>query len=158
MYRPTPQIVPITPQGDITVTCPACQSRSVVAASAYRNKHAPAAAQCGCGHIYEVLIDTRSYYRKTVELRGFYTVLGDGNSRRMTVEDLSFTGLRFRTLTHPTLSVDDVVQISFHLDQPPYTEIVSPAVVRWTKDAMIGAEFCDQQAYRKQIGFYLMPT
>ena len=76
----------------------------------------------------------------------------------MTVVDLSLTGVQFCTLLPHTLQADDVIDLDFCLDDPPRTEMHHQVNIRWVDDKHMGAEFCDLQAYERELGFYLRPA
>ena len=78
----------------------------------------------------------------------------------MIVEDLSRTGLGFRTRYRHTIQVNDVLSITFTLDDKQKTDIRKSVRVRRVNDRFIGAEFVDHDAYtdiNRILGFYLMP-
>jgi hypothetical protein len=156
MKQSNPQILHINAQESITVTCPSCGNQVITSAKNYKDKHTPLLAQCHCGKTFEVLIDTRIYYRKDVQLRGNYTMPESDRKRRIIIDDLSFSGLRFRTLGPNPLQTNDKIEIRFCLDEPPYEEITQEVIVRWSTDHLVGGEFIDRQSFEKLLGFYLM--
>jgi hypothetical protein len=76
----------------------------------------------------------------------------------MIVEDLSFSGLGFRTRLKHNLQIGDIIDLRFVLDNTLRSEIVKKAIVRRIHDQFVGVEFCDLTAYDKQLGYYLMPS
>ena len=78
----------------------------------------------------------------------------------MTVEDISRTGLGFRTVCGHTILVNDVLSVTFTLDDKQKTDIRKSVRVRRSDDRFIGAEFVDHDTYTETnriLGFYLMP-
>jgi hypothetical protein len=104
------------------------------------------------------MLNTRQYYRKAVCLTGTYTPPGQNAARRITVHDLSLTGVRFHTLLPHTLNVEDVVELSFSLDDAKHTQLHQWVVIRWIEGQQVGAEFRHGQTYEKVLGFYLRPS
>ena len=78
----------------------------------------------------------------------------------MTVEDLSRTGLGFRTKTDHNICVQDLIRVSFILDDNKHSEVNKSAVVRRVHDDFVGAEFLDFDGFNeinRTLGCYLMP-
>ena len=155
---PSPQLVYLDAQGQAIVTCPQCTKRAQVSAAAYRDCHALLKSTCTCGHCFPFLLDTRHFYRKAVHLSGRYTPLDTTTKRRMTVVNLSMSGVHFDMLLPHALQIDDVVELVFHLDDQRCTEIHQKAIVHWVDDKKIGAAFCDLRVYEGNLGFYLRPA
>lgn len=155
---PSIQLVYLSAQGQGMATCPRCTEQATVSASAYRDLHAPVMITGTCGHCFPVLFNTRHFDRKAVCLSGRYTLPGENTSRQMTVTNLSLIGVHFRTGLPHTLQADDRVNLDFALDDPQHTEMHHPAMVRWVDDKQLGAEFCNLQAYERELSFYLRPT
>lgn len=153
-----PQLVYLDAQGQGTTTCPKCADKGIVSGTAYRDPHTTLTATCACGHRFIVLLNTRQYYRKPVCLTGTYTAPGESAAKRITVEDLSLSGVRFHTLLPHTLKVEAVVELDFSLDDAKHTRLHQRAVIRWVEGQQVGAEFCNFKAYEKELGFYLRPS
>ena len=78
----------------------------------------------------------------------------------MLVEDISRTGLGLRTLYKHTVMDNDVLAVTFTLDDQQKTNIRKSVRVRRVDDYYIGAEFIDHDTYtdtNRILGFYLMP-
>jgi len=78
----------------------------------------------------------------------------------MTVEDLSRTGLRFRTKISHNIRVADMLRVRFVLDDAQRSEVHKSAMVKWVANYCVGAEFGDFDAFNetnRTLGFYLMP-
>ena len=56
-----------------------------------------------------------------------------------------------------TIHVDDLLLISFSLDNAKQTPMKKWVVVRWVNGQRIGTEFHDIDLYDKEMGVYLMP-
>jgi hypothetical protein len=77
----------------------------------------------------------------------------------MVVEDLSRTGLGFRTKTNHNIRVQDVIAVKFILDDNKHSEINKSAVVKQVNNNFVGAEFLDFDGLHetnRTLGFYLM--
>jgi hypothetical protein len=141
-----------------TVTCPDCGRSKRINFAPYKSSHDLLKVKCGCGNVFKVIVELRHYYRKRTRLAGYYTTSRADKSGSMTVEDLSFSGLGFRTRHKHTLQMGDVIDLRFVLDNNARSEIVKKAIVRRIRDQFVGAEFCDLKAYDKELGYYLMPS
>jgi hypothetical protein len=117
----------------------------------------PIKVQCGCGNTFPIRLEGRKYYRKDAELPGTYTDVENAHASRLVVETLSFSGIGFRTLKPHTIHVNDLLLLSFTLDNAKQTLIKKWVVVRWVNDQRIGTEFHDIDLYNKEMGVYLMP-
>jgi len=149
----------------ITLVCPQCHRSKVLEATVVKDLPQPLKVRCPCGATFGVNIIIRQFYRKQTRLPGTYgkhdpqthKILGRG---RIIVEDISRTGLGFRTLDRHTIQVNDVLSITFALDDKQKTDIQKSVRVRRIDDRFIGAEFIDHDAYtdtNRMLGFYLMP-
>ena len=90
---------------DGTITCPNCQKSKRANLAAQKGRREVLKVKCGCGCAFGITIDQRKYYRKKTQLPGHYTVSGTNASGSMVVEDLSFTGIGFRTRGPQTCSL-----------------------------------------------------
>jgi len=154
----TPQLVYLDAHGQGTTTCPKCADKGIISGTTYRDLHTTLTATCLCGYRFLVLLNTRQYYRKSVSLIGTYTPPSKSATRRITVTDLSLSGVRFHTLLPHALNVGDVIELDFSLDDAKHTRLHQWAVVRWVESQEVGAEFCNFQTYEKELGFYLRPS
>ncbi len=155
---PTPQRVYPAENGQALIICPQCMKHTTVNATKYMDGHKTQKVGCGCGHKFPVIFDTRNFYRKDMELPGHYTKLSTDDPELMTIEDLSFTGIKFRTRFSHTVQVDDVLTVEFFLDNKQHSHIVKTIRVQHVRGREIGAEFRERQAYSTELTFYLNPS
>jgi PilZ domain len=149
----------------VTLVCEQCRRRKALDAAVVKDLPQPLKVRCPCGATFGVNIIIRQFYRKKTRLLGTYVkhdpqtnkILEQG---RMTVEDISRTGLGFRTVCGHTILVNDVLSVTFALDDKQKTDIRKSVRVRRSDDRFIGAEFVDHDTYTETnriLGFYLMP-
>ena len=149
----------------VTLVCEQCHRSKVLNAAVVKDLPQPLKVRCPCGATFGVNIIIRQFYRKKTRLLGTYvkhdpqtnTILEQG---RMTVEDISRMGLGFRTMCGHTILVNDVLSITFTLDDKQKTDIRKSVRVRRLDDRFIGVEFVDHDTYtdtNRILGFYLMP-
>ena len=110
-------------------------------------------------------LEIRKFYRKSTHLSGEYIKISNDVSKglekgAMTVEDLSRTGLKFRTKMTHNIRVEDMLRVRFILDDTQRSEVNKSAIVKWVTPYSVGAEFVDFDAFNeanRTLGFYLMP-
>ena len=148
-----------------TLVCEKCGKTRTINLSEFKNIDKPLKVKCGCGHVFFVRIEVRKFYRKNTNLTGEYVRISSDMSKglergTMTVEDLSRTGLGFRTKTNHNICVQDLIRVSFILDDNKHSEVNKSAVVRRVHDDFVGAEFLDFDGFNeinRTLGCYLMP-
>jgi PilZ domain len=149
----------------VTLVCEQCRRSKALDAAVVKDLPQPLKVRCPCGATFGVNIIIRQFYRKKTRLLGTYvkhdpqtnTILAQG---RITVEDISRPGLGFRTMSGHTILVNDVLSVTFTLDDKQKTDIRKSVRVRRIDDRFIGAEFVDHDTYtdtNRILGFYLMP-
>ena len=146
-----------------TLLCEQCGKTRVINIAAVKSN--PQKVRCSCGHEFFISIEVRKFYRKQTRLPGEYVHLSEKTSqrpdkRRMIVENLSRGGLGFSTERPHNLRVQDMIQVTFHLDDAKRSAITKRAVVRRAEGYSVGAEFLDLDTSsdsNRALGFYLMP-
>ena len=148
-----------------TLVCEQCGKGKVINIAGIKIIGEPLKIRCGCGHTFFISIEVRKFYRKKTKLPGEYVQMGlpitnKPDKGRMTVEDLSRSGLGFRTERPHTLQVKDTIRVTFHLDDTKHSEVSARAEVKRVDDSFVGAAFLDLEEYsdaNRILGFYLMP-
>lgn len=154
----TPQRVYPDDNGQAVIVCPSCMKRRPIDARPHLDSHKALKVGCGCGHRFRIVFDTRNFYRKGLQLPGKYTKLPSDDLELLTVEDLSYTGVKFTTRFSHNIEVDDVLTIDFILDNRKRSRIVKTVRVMYVMGKVIGAEFRDRQAYSTELTYYLNPS
>jgi hypothetical protein len=147
----------VSEKGEALIRCNQCGRKKAASAADYRVVGKKLKVSCSCGSTFVVSFDWRRFYRKPVNLLGDY--LKDGDSvgmKTMVVVDVSLGGIRIQTLHDHDLKVDDVIQVTFYLDNALKSLISRNAVIRKVHDRFVGAEFCDNKT-DKALAFYVMP-
>ncbi len=145
------------------IECPKCGKSAIADVSKYSaaQKAIKLKVNCPCGHTYAVFLERRRFFRKNVELPGFYTTEKDAAKKPMTVTDLSRSGVKFETPDARGLNRDDRITLEFTLDDKHRTFIKKEATVVKIWGLQIGVEFASRdpnnpydRAYDMAIGFY----
>ena len=147
-----------------TLVCEKCGKTRVINLSDFKNIGKPLKVKCSCSHFFFVSIEVRKFYRKSTHLSGEYIKVSRDASKGlekgiMTVEDLSRTGIGFRTKTNHDIRVEDLLRVRFVLDDAKRSEVTQSAVVKRVSNDFVGAEFVDFDMFNetnRTLGFYLM--
>jgi hypothetical protein len=100
--------------------------------------------------------ERRQYYRKDVQLAGSFTNPETGEAGDYLVENVSLNGLGFTTLLGHRLNRNELINVTFRLDDTRHSEISRVARVRYINERYVGCQFTDQKSYDTDLGFYLM--
>lgn len=145
-----------------SITCPKCNSVKVANVKPYKGSRKPLTIKCRCGWVFHGILETRKYYRKYVKLSGSYRQAGSHNYGPMVVENLSMSGVGFRTRVPQPLHVGDILTVTFVLDNKARTEITKDVVVKLVSkqitDTFVGTAFRNPQAFYKELAWYLQPN
>ena len=149
-----------------TLICPACGKTKTADVSKYigRADSVKIKVRCACGHAFVVFLERRQQFRKATSLDGSYTYSGPHSAPhashfggKMTVVDISRTGVRIKFATMPRFTVGDRIQIEFQLDDSHGSVIKREVVIRNMKGYFVGAEYTTPLPFDNAIGFYLRP-
>lgn len=143
-----------------TFKCPKCGKLQVKDVAQFKNidkATIKVKCKCPCGHVYKIILERRREVRKPVSFVGTYTALEKGMDvkGRMTIVDLSRSGLRFQTRMPQQFEVGEKVQIEFNLNDQQQTPIKRNVIVRSQHGNSVGASFESADHYDK-LGTYLL--
>ena len=155
--QPTIQKVYVNKEGVGVLKCPYCDLVKTTTVEKFKGSRHVLRVKCACLKTFIVELEFRKAYRKEIKLGGEFTLLTDRHTiGRMTVVNISKTGVGFQVLAGGYLKEGDVLQIKFNLDDKHNSMIEKKVVVRLIKDKYIGCEFVEQNTQDKALGFYLM--
>lgn len=141
-----------------TIVCPECGISKSISVENFRNKNHVVKIRCQCNHTFKLQLEFRRHFRKETELHGTYELeppaTGGGRTK---VVNLSLSGARFEVKGLHDLKVGQKGSLVFTLDNRKETILYKQVVIKTVKDNLIGCEFVEDQAYRKELGFYLLP-
>lgn len=101
-------------------------------------------------------MERRQYYRKKVQLAGQFVNPQTGENGDFLMENLSLNGIGFTTLLGHSLSKNDMIKVTFRLDDSRRSEINRAVRVKYLNGRYIGCQYIDQKSYDGDLGFYLM--
>jgi hypothetical protein len=141
--------------------CPHCGSSKTVDAAKYQDRKDPLEVKCACDSTFQVVFEFRKAFRKTTNLVGHYCTLPRCKGwHEMIVENISPTGLGFKTLAAHGLKEGDQVRAKFRLDDGKRSLVDKDLIVREIRDQQVGCQFASSLQHGtsdKALGFYLMP-
>ena len=153
-----------------TLTCPRCNRAASVNTSEYiGNGHSTEIDwQCECGYQFKHEAERRRHNRKRVKFSGWYQYsneihldpgvvagkfVGKG---KMTVVDLSLSGLKVKLKKKEDLKVNDRFQVEFHLKDYNRTLVRETATIRNIDKKYISGAFRPSGSKNRELGFYLL--
>ncbi|MFH1886850.1 MAG: PilZ domain-containing protein [Pseudomonadota bacterium] len=147
----------VNSDGSAVFTCPHCGKSKTVNVDKFKDQKGPLRVRCPCQETYSVGLEFRRQYRKPSELNGMYTVNGSSmQGGRMAVRNVSMGGIGFVPKGRHRLSVGDIIEVKFTLDDGKDSVIQKRAVVRVVEGDYIGCQFDVQPGnYDAALGFYL---
>lgn len=148
----------VADDGRATITCPHCGLTRQARVDQYRGRKHTIKVNCSCDLSFPVSLEFRRTYRKKTDLKGTYRILsGDGGGGQVAIRDLSRNGIGFTVSGIHSIRIGQRVLIDFTLDNRKQSRLQKEAVVRSVDNNLIGCEFNNQQAFEKDLGFYLQP-
>lgn len=142
----------------VLLCCPSCGFSNRVSVEKYKGKKFSIAIRCKCASRFQVQLNFRKNYRKSVILPGKFRLLSPmSNWMEMNVCDLSMTGIGLKTSAPISVKEGDSAAVTFNLDSGQQALISQNVIVKAIIGDVIGCEFTSLSSYEKDIGFYLMP-
>lgn len=159
-----PQSVYQRTDGMVELTCPYCGIQESVAIGRFKPLGIAIRVSCPCSKEFNVMLDKRRSYRKSVELEGYFSLSGDvgpdaaGNSiwGPMVVKSLSKTGLQFSSSKAKLLQANNLLLLRFNLDNENKALIHKKARVISIKGNNVRCQFEGADSYDITLGFYFM--
>jgi len=136
------------------LTCEQCQSAIVLTPK--ETAAPPVEVPCPCGNKIQVDTDGRKFPRRVASLSGHY-VKQDGETGTITIDNISFGGIRFHTEddTH-RIAYDDRLQLQFTLDDGAQSVVSTKISVRYVLWNTVGGQFIDTANFDQHLASYLM--
>ncbi len=148
----------VNTEGISVIKCPSCNKIKNLQADQFRGRQHVLKVRCSCGHAWSLLLDFRRHYRKETELDGTYTLdppaIGGG---RITVINISRSGVGCKVTSSHSIKIGQKAHLCFNLDNKKQTAINKQVLIRTVLGNYIGCEFVEDNAFEKDLGFYLQP-
>lgn len=138
------------------IVCPACSNAKHINVAQYRNAQHTIKVKCRCGTSFKVLLDFRQCYRKPTDLSGTYAMVPPAaGGGKISVKNVSLAGVGFEVIGRHAIETGQKAIIEFTLDNRKETLIRKKVTIRSVRGTFIGGEFYQDQAFEKDLGFYL---
>ncbi|MCF8067070.1 MAG: PilZ domain-containing protein [Desulfobacterales bacterium] len=147
----------IDKEGFSAITCPECNFVKRADISKFKGISKPLKVKCKCGVNFTCTIEFRQFFRKASKLAGEFTVVGKRSIVRILIEDVSQQGLGFSLIEPCEIALDDLLDVTFTLDNRHRTVIRKRVIIRSIREKFIGCEYTEKSGYDKELRFYLMP-
>ncbi len=146
------------------IVCPRCGGEIKVGYSQIKVWGHIVEARCPCGKQFQIKIEAREAYRKSVHLNGFFikeNPLNESNHKNITWGDIIITniskkGMGFRALNSAGIQKGDSIKVKFKLDNTLGSTIEKNVAVKKVSGNYIGCVFTKADKYDVTLGFYLM--
>lgn len=151
------QIVVTSPaQGHpVRVACPKCQLEYNLDALVQGQGSHMSTVRCSCGEHFLAVVNARQFDRKSISIRGMYTVLSDsGLGGLVTLRDISEGGVGFTLSVPCELEPGWLITIVFELVGRERRIIVAKATIRSVHGVEIGCAFVNPEQVRQDILTY----
>ena len=113
---------------------------------------------CTCGCAFDSEFDPRRSYRKRVSIPGVCIDTKSGKSWSIIIQDISLTGIGFKTKQTTHIGGEQQIEIKFILNHESFEEISKIAIAKRIKSNFIGAEFCDIKDHFQELDNYLQSS
>lgn len=140
--------------GKAVIVCPNCKKAKAVATDSFHKRKSVLKVKCACSQNFTVYLDYRQSYRKPTKLIGTFR-LGTGQERLVKINNLSLGGAQLEVVGLNKFYPGQDGYIDFVLDDKRNTHIRKQFSVKAVNGKRIGCQFKDDQAYNKELGFYL---
>lgn len=147
----------VNEDGHTTLVCPECNAVKSVSAEQYKGWLHNLKVRCNCSHVFVVNLDFRQTFRRETNLFGSYSLLppASGNGEAQ-IKNLSLNGSSFLISNGMRgLEVGSRGRLDFTLDDKKKTRLIREFVVQHLKGNAVGCRFRKDQAFEKELGFYL---
>jgi hypothetical protein len=141
-------------------SCPNCEHTHRISVAKLQGKKHSIVAKCTCNERFEVRLNFRQFYRKSVNLVGKVLNVSSGADKwlSMIVLDISMTGIRFKAFGTKGIEKGHRLHVRFTLDDPHNSEIDKEVRVVDIKNDTCGCEFLNLAYEEKMLGYYLFPN
>ncbi len=140
-------------------TCPFCQHTHRISVATLQGKKHRLTAKCICKKRFELRLNFRQFYRKSVNLTGEVINVSTGSRDwfSITVKDLSMSGIRFKVVGLKNIETGQRLHVRFTLDDQQASVIDKEVRVVDIRDDHYGCEFLNLAYEEKELGYYLFP-
>ena len=154
----TTRMVLVKEDDAAVISCPGCGKTKKLSVELFKQKNQrDLRVKCSCASVFNLCLEFRKEVRRPVKLLGKCINLSkQRESQNIIIKNISMGGLGFTPFEKHKTMKDDLLFLSFELNDYNNTLIDTHAVVRMVIHDFIGCEFNNPQPTRKPLGFYLL--
>jgi len=148
----------VVKEGDIAiVTCPFCRKTKKISVIQYKNaSKRKLKIKCICARVFSLYLEFRRHFRKPAGLLvESVNLSNDREKENLVMKDISLSGIGLCPFKEHEVQKDDLLQITFNLNDVRHTFIETDVTVRSATDDYIGCEFNSTKKFMTPLGFYL---
>lgn len=145
--------------GDVAIiTCPFCHKTKKLSVLKYKeNGKRELKIKCSCDRMFSTCLECRKHYRKPLKLLGKSINLSNHRETHdFIIKNISLGGIGFCTFKNHRTKKDDLLQVSFHINDVKHTLIDTRVTVRSATNDHVGCEFESTDKFKTSLGFYLI--
>jgi len=146
-------------EGDVAIiTCPSCRKTKKISVLHYKETgQRELKIRCGCDTLFCICLEYRAHHRKPTRLLGKTINLSNHRENQdIIIKNVSWGGIGFCSLKKHRTRKDDLMQVSFNLNDVQLSSIDSDVTVRSSTIDYIGCEFNSTEKFKTSLGFYLI--
>lgn len=148
----------VNDDGVTALACPVCGLVRPTSVSKFRNKRHVLSVKCKCSENFKVHLEFRKHFRKSTDIDGLYSLLAPAaGGGRVKIQNISRSGVGFSISGKHTIQIGNLAKLNFTLDNRNATELDKQVTIKSISENYIGCEFIENQAFEKELGFYLRP-
>ncbi len=153
-----------TDDGAYVLQCPECERSELVSADPFKKNGWILQVTCPCSCSFRIIREMRKLYRKEVQLPGSFSSDSAAMNRldvsekwfSMEVENISKSGLKFKSPMTRLLHEGDNIQLRFNLDNSSESLINKLAMIKSVNNSSVGCQFQDCDKHDSALGFYFL--
>lgn len=139
-----------------TIVCPACGATKNINTQQLKGNRHSVKVRCRCNTVFDVQLDFRRSYRKSISLPGTYTILQDEQGGGVIhIRNISTGGIGFTVSGVHRLKKGQLIGVEFQLNDKSQTTLRKKAVVVSVNKNQIGCQFSSSEETGKALGFFL---
>ena len=137
--------------------CPFCGAKKRVSIGKFKDKRDTITTRCKCGKSFEVQLNSRKYYRKSLTLPGEVKILSSDLSAWMKIDvcDLSRSGLSFKMIEPAVINKGDTLRVRFSFETKKAVLIDREVIANFVDGDFLGCEFKGSALKDEELGFFL---
>jgi hypothetical protein len=140
-----------------TVACPFCRKTKKISVVKYKNTgQRKLKIKCICERVFSIYLEFRRHFRKPAGLLvESVNLSNDREKENLVMKDISLSGIGLCPFKEHQVRKDDLLQVTFNLNDVGHTFIDADVTVRSTTDDYIGCEFNSTKNFMTPLGFFL---